>query len=238
MTLHLWLYLNVEKLEKFEKDMGDENSSNADYSDDGEEGQEEYRAGGYHPVHIGDTFHSRYVVVDKLGWGHFSTVWMCLDTKKKSANGMPSSSSSSSSFVAMKVQKSAPHYRDAAYDEIELLKTVSTTAISNAFLLERRAESSAITHPLDPRVVTLVDHFEHSGPHGRHVCMVFELLGDNLLQVIKQYNYRGIPLDIVKRFGFEILLGLDFLHRHCGMIHTDLKVVSRKSLGLLFLILV
>ena len=35
--------------------------------------------GGYHPVKIGDLFHQRYHVVRKLGWGHFSTVWLCWD---------------------------------------------------------------------------------------------------------------------------------------------------------------
>ena len=37
--------------------------------------------GGYHPVKIGDLFHNRYHVVRKLGWGHFSTVWLCWDLK-------------------------------------------------------------------------------------------------------------------------------------------------------------
>lgn len=35
--------------------------------------------GGYHPVKIGDLFKERYHVVRKLGWGHFSTVWLCWD---------------------------------------------------------------------------------------------------------------------------------------------------------------
>lgn len=37
--------------------------------------------GGYHPVRIGDLFNNRYHVVRKLGWGHFSTVWLCWDMK-------------------------------------------------------------------------------------------------------------------------------------------------------------
>lgn len=37
--------------------------------------------GGYHPVHIGDTFNRRYKVLSKLGWGYFSTVWLCLDLR-------------------------------------------------------------------------------------------------------------------------------------------------------------
>ena len=31
----------------------------------------------------------------------------------------------------------------------------------------------------------MIDWFEHAGPHGRHVCMVFEVLGDNLLTLIR-----------------------------------------------------
>ena len=47
-----------------------------------EEDWEDYVKGGYHPVHIGDTFSdSRYLVVRKLGWGHFSTVWLAKDKK-------------------------------------------------------------------------------------------------------------------------------------------------------------
>ena len=47
-----------------------------------EEDWEDYVKGGYHPVHIGDTFSDgRYTVVRKLGWGHFSTVWLAKDAK-------------------------------------------------------------------------------------------------------------------------------------------------------------
>lgn len=38
-----------------------------------------YAAGGYYPVEIGAIFVDRYQVVKKLGWGHFSTVWLCWD---------------------------------------------------------------------------------------------------------------------------------------------------------------
>jgi len=68
--------------------------------------------GGYHPVQPGEKFKSgRYVVLRKLGWGHFSTVWLVLDAH-------------TSAFAALKVQKSAPHYTDAARDEVTLLDQV------------------------------------------------------------------------------------------------------------------
>ena len=53
--------------------------------------------------------------------------------------------------------------------------------------------------------------------------MIFEVLGDNLLALIRAYNHRGIPLDIVRRVAKQILVALEFLHTTCGIIHTDLK---------------
>ncbi|KAG1439496.1 hypothetical protein G6F56_012275 [Rhizopus delemar] len=49
-----------------------------------EEGEEEerkdYCKGGYHPVHVGEKYkNGQYVVLRKLGWGHFSTVWLIKD---------------------------------------------------------------------------------------------------------------------------------------------------------------
>ena len=53
--------------------------------------------------------------------------------------------------------------------------------------------------------------------------MVFSMLGCNLLSVIKAFNYRGIPIEVVKRMIQGVCKGLDFLHRRCKIIHTDLK---------------
>ena len=37
-------------------------------------------AGGYHPVSVGERYkEGRYTVLQKLGWGHFSTVWLVSD---------------------------------------------------------------------------------------------------------------------------------------------------------------
>ncbi|XP_071445110.1 SRSF protein kinase 1-like isoform X2 [Hetaerina americana] len=60
--------------------VGDEEDEEILGSDDDEqESPKDYCKGGYHPVKIGDLFHNRYHVVRKLGWGHFSTVWLCWD---------------------------------------------------------------------------------------------------------------------------------------------------------------
>ena len=145
---------------------------------------------------VGEGFKDgKYIVTRKLGWGHFSTVWLSRDTE-------------TGRHVALKVVRSAAHYTETAVDEIKLLNKVV---------------QASQTHPGKKHVVSLLDSFEHKGPNGTHVCMVFEVLGENLLGLIKRWNHRGIPMPLVKQITKQVLLGLDYMHRECGIIHTDLK---------------
>lgn len=57
---------------------GDEDSSLV--YDDENEPEEDYRPGGYHRIEIGDLFAGRYTILQKVGWGHFSTVWLSEDS--------------------------------------------------------------------------------------------------------------------------------------------------------------
>lgn len=186
--------------------------------DDTKESAKDYRQGGYHPVEIGDLFINRYLVVQKLGWGHFSTVWLCKDTTH-------------GTYVAMKVQKSAANYTEAALDEIELLLNISsnyksplwTQSVIQYFPEQKETiEKQGITTE-SCYVVQLLNTFSHAGPNGTHICLVFEVLGVNLLEIIKFYQYKGIPVNLCRRISKQVLVGLDYLHRFCGIIHTDLK---------------
>lgn len=53
--------------------------------------------------------------------------------------------------------------------------------------------------------------------------MVFEVAGENLLWLIRKYDYHGIPLHIVRHIAKQVLIGLDYLHSERKIIHTDLK---------------
>ncbi|XP_013886657.1 SRSF protein kinase 3 [Austrofundulus limnaeus] len=163
--------------------------------DEEQEDPSDYCKGGYYPVKIGDLFNRRYHVVRKLGWGHFSTVWLCWDLQKKR-------------FVAMKVVKSAPHYTETALDEIKLLRCVRDSDPSD---------------PFRETIVQLIDDFKISGTNGVHVCMVLEVLGHQLLKWIIKSNYMGLPLVSVKTIIRQVLQGLDYLHTKCKIIHTDIK---------------
>ncbi|XP_038138991.1 SRSF protein kinase 1a isoform X1 [Cyprinodon tularosa] len=163
--------------------------------DEEQEDPNDYCKGGYHHVKVGDLYNGKYHVIRKLGWGHFSTVWLAWDIQVKR-------------FVAMKVVKSAEHYTETAVDEIKLLKSV---------------RNSDPDDPKREMVVQLLDDFKISGVNGTHVCMVFEVLGHHLLKWIIKSNYQGLPLPCVKSIIRQVLQGLDYLHTKCQIIHTDIK---------------
>ncbi|XP_061488471.1 SRSF protein kinase 1 isoform X2 [Rhineura floridana] len=178
-----------------ENDLPEQEEEILGSDDDEQEDPNDYCKGGYHLVKIGDLFNGRYHVIRKLGWGHFSTVWLSWDIQGKR-------------FVAMKVVKSAEHYTETALDEIKLLKSVRNTDPDD---------------PNRERVVQLLDDFKISGVNGSHICMVFEVLGHHLLKWIIKSNYQGLPLLCVKRIIHQVLQGLDYLHAKCRIIHTDIK---------------
>lgn len=161
-----------------------------------EESPADYNAGGYLPIKLNDTFKSnRYRVVRKLGWGHFSTVWLVKDalTQRHSA---------------LKVIKSAGRYAETARDEIQLLS---------------RVQSFSPDHPGRSHIVSFLDSFTHQAPESTHICILFEPLGENLLALIERHKKKGVPRTFVRVIARQILLGLEYLHEECDLVHTDIK---------------
>eukprot|EP00056_Hartaetosiga_gracilis_P001626 m.46177 g.46177 ORF g.46177 m.46177 type:complete len:696 (-) comp10714_c1_seq1:104-2191(-) len=182
---------------QLEKPLSKQKKGNVEDDEDSDDDEtlDDYKSGGYHPVFLGDMYKSKYRVVKKLGWGHFSTVWLVHDTNQDS-------------FAALKIVKSAQHYTEAAKDEVSLMRDIATAAPK----AKRRQ-----------RVLQLFDDFRVFGPFGTHVAMVFEVLGVNLLKLIRFYGYSGFPNVITKRVVKQTLEGLDYLHTKCSIIHTDIK---------------
>lgn len=118
---------------------GDENNDEDDEEDKidvkNEEDMEDYKFGGYHPAFIGEEYKDgKYTLVRKLGWGHFSTVWLAKDNK-------------AGKHVAMKIVRSASSYRETAIDEIKLLSKINRTDTE---------------HPGHQYLIKLLDYFDRS----------------------------------------------------------------------------
>lgn len=95
-----------------ESESESETSSSGDEDDNDIEELDDYGVNGYHPAHVGEILDSKYVLVKKLGWGHFSTVWLAFKLSDKQ-------------LYALKIQKSAEKYIDSAFEEEEILNEVA-----------------------------------------------------------------------------------------------------------------
>ncbi|KAL9107883.1 MAG: hypothetical protein Q9227_007301 [Pyrenula ochraceoflavens] len=154
---------------------------------------EDYREGGYHPVHLGDILHNdRYRIIHKLGFGSYATVWAARDQRLERN-------------VAIKIMVSELHQKS---------KELETSRIASTHL----SAGTGSDH-----VLHLLDDFQIQGPNGIHDCLVYEVLGPNLATIIwRQYQEQHrLPARIAKRVAKEALLGLAYLHEQ-GIGHGDI----------------
>jgi hypothetical protein len=105
-------------------------------------------------------------------------------------------------LVAVKVIKNKPAYYNQGMLEIKIAKLLNSNYDPNN----------------EKHIVRLLETFEYKG----HICLVFELLGMSLLDLLTQNQFRGLPLSTVQRFTKEILLALVALE-DANVIHCDLK---------------
>ncbi|KAG8165946.1 hypothetical protein KVR01_004498 [Diaporthe batatas] len=171
---------------------------------------EHYGPGGYHPVALGDTFQdARYTVLRKLGHGGYSTVWLASDSQGIQS-GVPRRR-----FVSIKIKR-ASSSNMGLYADPEVVKL-------------RALENHYLKGPQDnPRsFVMLLDCFVHNGPNGTHNCLVTELLGPSLSNVMRVYRdlEQVLRPDTILRASRQILDGVHFAHQ-AGFAHGDISAAN------------
>jgi serine/threonine-protein kinase SRPK3 len=108
----------------------------------------------------------------------------------------------------LKIIKSAGRYSETARDEIRLLRQITNASPS---------------HPGRAHIVSFLDSFTHTVSSMTHICIIFEPLGANLLSLIEKNRRKGVPPCVVKSISRQVLLGLQYLHDECDLVHTDIK---------------
>lgn len=66
--------------------------------------------------------------------------------------------------------------------------------------------------------VRMLDHFYFR----KHLCITFECLSINLYDLLKDNQFRGLKMGLIRRFAAQVLDSLVLIHEH-GLIHCDLK---------------
>ncbi|KAH7910212.1 kinase-like domain-containing protein [Hygrophoropsis aurantiaca] len=157
---------------------------------------------GYYPLLLGQQLaDGKLEIVRKLGWAGYSSVWLARTHK----NAYPAE------YVAVKVL-TVNATAGVLYDKLNEENSLKAVKKANP------------NHPGYKHCLLLHDSFIAQSYHGPHLCFVTDVLGCNMVALRGlQANGRSFPVGLAKRIIKQTLLALDYLHRECNLVHTDVK---------------
>ncbi len=159
---------------------------------DNVENIEKYRRGGFHPIHLADTFEGgRYHILHKLGYGGFSTVWLARDQLLQR-------------LVSLKVLTADTSHQQK---ELNMLR-----------FLDQNAQGS----PHRDTIVSILDSFTFEGPSGTHLCYVSPVKGPSIAQLLdcpgQVAGSRRLRADLAHKLAEQLASAVCFLHS-LGIMH-------------------
>lgn len=88
--------------------------------------------------------------------------------------------------------------------------------------VSKRIKKAAKEHWVSKYVRCVTDFFEIHGPDGKHTCLVYKPLREDLYTFHYYLNGCTLKASKVKSILRFLLFELDFLHRHCRIVHTGM----------------
>ncbi|KAF2850918.1 protein kinase [Plenodomus tracheiphilus IPT5] len=162
---------------------------------DGVERLELYEPGGYHPVMVDDLLLNRYRIVDKLGFGGYSTIWLARDEKFKR-------------YVAVKIGISNP---SIPRRETEILRILTDSRSSSQTGLD---DNACATLP------SILDTFDVCGPNGTHTCYTLTPAQGSL----KEASFsRLFPIQVARALAAKLAIAVGLVHSR-GFVHGDIHL--------------
>jgi dual specificity protein kinase YAK1 len=171
-----------------------------------------------------------YTVVSLLGQGTFAQVFHCIE--KKTGN-----------TVAVKIVKNKPAYTRQAAVEIDVFRKLNTddnasdggendssgvdgvsSPSPSTIMMNSVTPSDSPMTPSGSKIrygdaiIRLLCYFMHCS----HLCLVFEMLGPNLYELLKKRQFRGLPIGAVRTLVQQATAGIKILGKK-NVVHCDLK---------------
>ncbi|KAF9514864.1 hypothetical protein BS47DRAFT_1392124 [Hydnum rufescens UP504] len=135
----------------------------------------------------------KYRILRKLGWGQHSSPWL--------VDGLRFTPKRYFTVKILTAKATHSHHAGDTH-ELELLRSIKDVRFS--------------------RLPHLHDDFELSGPHGRHLCFVMDLLSTSAQALRMSTPTQTLAVHSVKTIIALLLEGLTELH-DLGIVHTDTK---------------
>ncbi|OJJ98381.1 hypothetical protein ASPACDRAFT_122190 [Aspergillus aculeatus ATCC 16872] len=157
-----------------------------------------YRSEDYYPAKPGEILADRYQLVTKLGWGMASTVWLARDMRGYRWQ--------QETVVALKIGNT------------------NCDAEEHECTVERHIPPSDAMQEGRIFLRTALESFVIESKAGKHLCLVYEAMRESMRDFRWRFVDARIPLSLMKLYIRMLLVGLDYLHRVCRMVHTDLKL--------------
>ncbi|KAI1361811.1 protein kinase [Xylaria arbuscula] len=164
-----------------------------------------YHTGGYHPVELGDVIKNRYKIIDKLGYGSFSTVWLARDKLFQC-------------YVAVKINisktidRTPDDSRFPGSNEANILRTLERSLIGQKLGPALLEGSKAI-----PRIL---GEFNIHGPNGIHSCLVMAPAQQDLwsCSICLDSKFR---MKVARVLAAKLIAAVAMLHSR-GIVHGDI----------------
>lgn len=143
----------------------------------------------------GEKFLDRYEIDSLIGKGSFGQVVKAFDHDEQCQ-------------VAIKIIKNKKPFLNQAQIEVKLLEMMNKHDSDNKYYIGK------------DKIVKLKRHFMWRN----HLCLVFELLSYNLYDLLRNTNFRGVSLNLTRKFAQQLCTALLFLSTpELNIIHCDLK---------------
>jgi serine/threonine protein kinase len=188
--------INKNKINKKNNDMTDSdsytsNSSSNSSSNVSDSSDVDYSKNG--DEFIGDVINNQYMLLYKIGWGSFSSVWLTYDILEDK-------------FYALKIQ--TPDDYDEGIKELKIYDMISKICKNNKEV---------------DTLMTLKHNFIFEKNDDKYVCMLMDLMAGSLYDVIKTEKYtNGLPKESVNSVEQQLYNAINILHNF-DIIHTDIK---------------
>ena len=157
----------------------------------------------------GNIIQNRYALIEKIGYGSYSSVWLVFNIQNNN-------------FYAMKIQNSEDY--EEGIEEMKILKKLNEYNNRNIINL---VESFEITNKEVEKIKIKKGKKSYMKKKiyiNKHVCMVMPLMAGSIYSLIREGKYvNGLPLHIVKKCLKSLLESVKIVHSTIKYCHTDLK---------------